>query len=303
MSPAAIAALVLAAVLAAPALPPPPADLAELWIEPEPGRDLFHGVGGAALAPTPLDLFTVTAVKRGGFSGGYTVRDGAGREWSAKLYPEARTEIVASRILWAVGYHQPPLYLLEQWHADGASGPNPQPVARFREEKPDLHGLTEAGDWAYDDNPFVGSQPLAGLLVLQVMLGNSDLKPQNNQRYTLSRPFEGARTWYVARDLGHTFGRTGVLGAPRDDVEVFDRTPFVKAVTNGVVEFDYRGLRRALFAEITVGDVQWICRRLAALSDRQWAEAFRAGGYPDATAQRYIRRLKQKIAEGLALEP
>ena len=170
----------------------------------------------------------------------------AGREWSAKLYPEARTEVVASRILWAVGYHQPPVYTLERWSAEGAGGPNPQPVARFREEKPDFHGLKAEDPWSYADNPFVGTRPLAGLLVLQVMLGNSDLKPDNNMLYTLERPHEGARRWYVARDLGHTFGRTGVIDAPRDDVDVFDQTPFIVGVEKGVVRFDYRGLPGAL---------------------------------------------------------
>ena len=50
-----------------------------------------------------------------------------------------------------------------------------------------------------------------------------------------------------------------------------------------------------------MADVQWICRRLAAISDRQWHDAFRAGGYAQPTAERYIRRLQQKIAEGLAV--
>ena len=132
-------------------------------------------------------------MKKGGFSNGYTVRDPRGREWSAKLYPEARTEVVASRILWArrlspaAGVHAGTLV------GRGRQGPNPQPVARFREEKPEFHGLKESGPWSYADNPFVGTQPLAGLLVLQVMLGNSDLKADNNMLYTLSRPVEGAR--------------------------------------------------------------------------------------------------------------
>ena len=281
--------------------PPSAAELAELWVEPKPGRDLFYGVGGPQLAPNPLAIFTVIEAKKGGFSSGYTVLDSRGKEWSAKLYPEARTEVVASRIFWAVGYHQPPAYALEQWSAKGAKGPNPQPVARFREEKPEFHGLTESGPWSYSDNPFVGTKPLAGLLVLQIMLGNSDLKAANNMLYTLARPIEGARQWYVARDLGHTFGRTGVIDAPRDDNDVFDETPFIKAVNNGVVTFEYRGLHGPLFKSITVADVQWICGRLSKLTDKQWADAFRAGGYAEPTAQRYIRRLKQKIAEGLAV--
>jgi hypothetical protein len=288
------------AVLAPPFSPSAAVDLAPLWVEPGQ-RDLFHGVGGGGLAPNPLDLFTIAAVKKGGFSAGYTVHDRAGREWSAKLYPEARTEVVASRIHWGVGYHQPPAYTLERWQADGAQGANPQPVARFREEKPAFHGLTEAGPWAYSDNPFAGTRELAGLLVLQVMLGNSDLKPGNNMRYTLDRPVEGAREWYVSRDLGHTFGRTGVMDSAREDVDVFDDTPFIKSVVNGVVKFDYRGRHAALFKEITVADVRWMCTRLSKLTDEQWMDAFRAGGYAQPTAERYIRRLKQKIAEGLAV--
>jgi hypothetical protein len=39
--------------------PPSPAQLAELWTEPAPGRDLFYGVGGADLAPDPGALYTV----------------------------------------------------------------------------------------------------------------------------------------------------------------------------------------------------------------------------------------------------
>jgi hypothetical protein len=212
------------------------------------------------------------------------------------------TEVVASRILWAVGYHQPPAYALEQWSATGAEGLNPQPVARFREEKPEFYGLTESGPWSYSDNPFIGTTPLAGLLVLHVMLGNSDLKPENNILYTLARRVEGARQWYVARDLGHTFGRTGVSDAPRDDIDVFDETPFINSVNTGIVKFEYRGLHAPLFKNITVADVRWICSRLSKLTDKQWADAFRAGGYAEPTSQRYIRRLKQKIAEGLALE-
>lgn len=290
-----------AVVLVLLSRPPSAAELAQLWIEPEAGRDLFHGVGGPRLAPDPMAIYTVIEAKKGGFSEGYSVRDPRGREWSTKLYPEARTEVVASRILWAVGYHQPPIYVLEQWSAKGARGENPQPVARFREENPEFHGLTESGSWSYSDNPFVGSKPLAGLLVLQVMLGNSDLKKGNNMLYALARPFEGTRQWYVARDLGHTFGRTGVVDAPRDDVDVFAETPFIKAVNDGVVQFEYRGLHGPLFKNITVADVHWICRRLSKITDRQWADAFRAGGYAEPTAQRYIHSLKQKIAQGMAI--
>ena len=145
-------------VRAAHAIASPDAALAELWVEPEPDRDLFYGVGGLRLRPDASWTFTVVKIKAGGFSEGYTVRDPRGGEWSAKLYPEARTEVVASRVLWGVGYHQPPIYALEEWQAEGARSENPQPVARFREERPDFHGLTESGPWSVLGQPVRGHQ-------------------------------------------------------------------------------------------------------------------------------------------------
>jgi hypothetical protein len=48
-------------------------------------------------------------------------------------------------------------------------------------------------------------------------------------------------------------------------------------------------------------DVVWVCRRLDRLRDAQWRDAFRAAGYPDATAARFIARLKHKVREGMSL--
>jgi hypothetical protein len=224
------------------------------------------------------------------------------REWSAKFPPEAPTEVVASRILWGAGFHQPPVYYLAEWRAEKATSPNPQLPARFREKDPDLNGLETEGAWSFYDNPFVGRRELKGLLVLQAMLGNSDLKDENNALYELKKPLEGAARWYVARDLGQTFGRTGAIEAPRGDVDVFEQTPFIRGVADGKVQLDYRGRHKSLFDNITPADVRWICDRLAAFTDEQWQEAFRAGGYPQHTADRFIKRLKQKIAEGRAVK-
>jgi hypothetical protein len=279
-----------------------PAQLAELWNEPERNRDLLHGVGGARLKPDPAARYTVIEIKRSGFSGGYTLTDPNGSEWSAKFPPEAAAEVVASRLHWGIGYHQPPIYYVPQWTAVKATSPNPQLPARFRQKNPALNGLDADGEWSLYQNPFVGTRQLAGLLVLQAMLGNSDLKDQNNVVYVLSAPLEGARRWYVTRDLGHTFGRTGVIDAPRNDVRVFEETPFIKGVVDGKVRFDYRGRHKALFADITPDDVRWMCTQLSRLTDEQWNDAFRAGGYAQETADRFIRRMKQKIAEGLALK-
>jgi len=286
-------------------LPAPPTrpQLAELWIEPPANRDLFWGVGGKALAPDPTASYTVIEIKRGGFSTGYTLKGPDDREWSAKFPPEAPTEVTASRIHWGVGYHQPPIYYVMSWNAEKATAPNPQLPARFREKDPRLGGgIEDAGPWSFYKNPFVGTRELKGLIVLQALLGNSDLKDDNNATYKLQRPLEGARTWYVTRDLGQTFGRTGVFQAPRGDIEIFEKTPFITGVVNGRVKFDWRGRHDVLLDEITPADVRWLCGRLQRLRDTQWRDAFRAGGFPQEDAERFIRRLKQKIAEGMALQ-
>ena len=134
------------------------------------------------------------------------------------------------------------------------------------------------------------------------MLGNSDIKDAQNAVYHLSEPFEGAQIWYVARDLGQTFGKTGVINAPRGDIKAFEETPFIRGVTNGRVKLEWHGRHGALLDNIKPSDVRWICERMQALTDAQLEDAFRAGGYTGELAQRFIRRLKQKVAEGAALK-
>ncbi len=87
-------------------------NVAELWQAPEDlaSRDLYHGPGGAALAPESGADFTWVATDSTGYSPGFDVRGPDGRSWSAKLGPEAQSEVITSRILWAIGYHQPPTY-------------------------------------------------------------------------------------------------------------------------------------------------------------------------------------------------
>jgi len=299
----ALAALLLVACYGRPVLPstPPSAEqIAELWVEPEPGRDLFWGVGGEVLKPDPSAAYTIIETKHTGFSRGFTVTDPDARKWSVKLPPEAPTEVVASRLLWGVGYHQPPIYYVGRWTAADRRD-NPQLPARFRESKPKLHGLDAGASWSYYRGPFVGTREQNGLLVLMAMLGNSDIKDEQNVVYKLKEPFEGARHWYVARDLGQSFGRTGVIDAPRGDPKVFEETPFIKGMSGQYVRFDWRGRHGVLLERITPEDVHWICERLQRLTDAQWKDAFRAGGYAPDAANRFIRRFKQKIQEGLAV--
>ena len=103
------------------ARPATPAQSAELWEAPNDlaERNLFDGPWGKDLAPNPTTTYTFVSAKTVGISPGFAVTDDEGQEWSVKQGPEAKVEVVMSRVLSAVGYHQPPVYYLPQWTLSG----------------------------------------------------------------------------------------------------------------------------------------------------------------------------------------
>ena len=284
-------------------------DLAQLWQEPADleTRDLRAGPPNPVPLPNPA-TFTFVKADTTGFSPGYDVRDGNGVEWSVKLGSEAQTEVVVSRILWAIGYHQMPTYYVATWTLEKGPDGNPGP-GRFR---PVLPNTKVAGDWSWFENPFANTQPFRGLIVANLIVNNWDWKTSNNKIYDITNPDGTGVRRYVVRDLGASLGKTDapaltrVLGARvaqgnRNDLEDFEQQGFITGVTGGRIEFDYKGIYKDVVATVTPADVVWACRLLSRLSDQQWNDAFAAGGYPPDQAARYITKLKSKIAEGLAL--
>jgi len=284
---------------------PTASEMAELWVEPEDirKRDLFEGPGGAALRPKPGTVFAFLSKDTKWYSWGWKVKDPAGLEWSAKYGPEAQAEPVVSRLLWAVGYHQAPTYYVEYWSLQGGGEDGPKTPCRFR---PDLPGRKNLGEWQWKKNPFVGTRPFGGLITFMRMVNNWDLVDRNNVLYELDQPVEGARRLFVVKDVGTAFGRTSPLGIERqgtkNDIEDFEQQDFIKEVKGDRVVFDDAGLlHRELYADVKVADVRWLCERLSRLTPEQWKDAFRAGGYKDDVADRFIRKLQEKVAYGMSL--
>jgi hypothetical protein len=288
-------------VVVTPRGPISPATLAELRVDPgEEARDLFWGVGGRQYAPPPDATYGFVGKDETGFSVSYDVTSPDDIEWSAKIGAEAQTEVVLSRILWGLGYHQPPVYYLPSWQVKLENGTvKKESEARFRPKLPDLERLDEVWDWA--DNRFSGTPELKGLLVILLMLNSTDLKDTNNSIYELPKPWDGAARWFVVRDLGAALGETGKLYPRRNWLEGFEKQAFITRVTGSTIEFDYDGRHQELLAMIGPAEVQWGARQMARLSDTQWRDAFRAGNYAPAQADRYIQRIKEKIADGLAV--
>ena len=281
-----------------------PAPMAELWAEPSDiaSRDLVHGEGGAALAPKPEARFTFVEEKQGGFSPGYTVKDERGMTWSAKLGIEAQPEVVVSRLLWAIGFHQPPMYFLPSWTLVGGAEPGRKGPTRFR---PHLPQWQDRGSWLWRQNPFLGTRPLRGLVVFMRVVNNWDILDRNNVLYELDPPRDGVTRHYVVKDLGASLGRTTALWhqGTKNDVEDFEKQGFIDGVERGIVHFDDKGRRhRDLYENISAEDVRWTCELLARLRPEQWRDAFRTAGYDAATAARFIRRLQAKVDEGVRLQ-
>jgi hypothetical protein len=283
-----------------------------LWQEPVDlaSRDLFYGPGGPELAPPSTGgTYQFVAYKISGTNPGYDVRDASGRLWSVKLGIEAQPEVTVSRILWAMGFHQPPTYFVHSFNLTGvdAGGKN---VARFRT---DFDRWQSVGEWDWYDNPFKNTKAFKGLVVAQLMVNNWDLKTSNNRVYESTDASARPRRLYMVRDVGASLGHSRqslffkMLGTPgsqgsKNDVDDFVEQGFITNVDGDKVSFDYRGVNQALVDTVTVADVIWASELMSRISDDQWQAAFKAGAYPQAHADRYIAKIKEKIGQGLALK-
>jgi hypothetical protein len=285
-----------------PAPKPRPVD--EL-VERDPdigSRDLFWGVGGRERAPRPGATYHFIRKDTNGFSDNFEIEDPSGRRYDAKIGHEAQTEVAASRLLWAIGFYQPPVYYVRHWQmSDGPQAGVAQPHARFRFQDGSWKGKDT---WSWKDNPFIGTREFNGLVVMQVLMNSWDLKTTNNRIY--ERRGEQPRRVYVVKDLGQSFGNSVrfFLGG-LNDPEAFAKEPFILRVNHDQkVYFGFEpivlnwGIDRGLH----VDDVLWTCRRLERLSDEQWNDAFRAAGFSDREVAAFVDGMKRKLREGLALE-
>jgi hypothetical protein len=276
----------------------------------EPGRieslNLYYGPGGRAGAPHPGGRFKLIRQLNEGTSKKFLVEDERGREWTVKLGPEARPETAATRLIWAMGYHTDETYFVKRARILGAQrGERGFEVRDARFERR-WDGFKGAGNWSWQANPFVGTRELEGLKVLMALLNNWDLKRANN---TILCPERGrGRCIYFVSDLGATFGKTGSpwrkifffadppAGSKGKPVE-FARDRFIEETERGEVDFDYKGKNPVVLEGVSVESARWMGARLARLSEKQLADAFRAAGFTAQETAVYTRALRQRIVQ------
>jgi hypothetical protein len=277
-----------------------------LWENPAnlESANLFGGPWGLDAAPDPTGTFTFLRPKYRGIDPGVIVSDPSGREWHVKQHARNRAgiaspvEVVVSRVLSAVGYHQPPVYYLSSFKMVRRSPKTVESTEASGRFRLQMSSIRDVGPWSWQRNPFVGTRPHQGLLVTLLLLGATDLKDANNSLYRVSIDGE-IEHWYVVRDPGAALGEDPRVAARSDDaVARYERSRFIAGVSDGFVEFANKSSYERLFQRrITVDDARWAGQLLTRLTDRQWHDAFRAGGYAPDVADRFIRKIHSNIKE------
>ncbi len=292
-------------------------------------RDLRTGPCAEALAPAAP--FAFVAEDKLGASPKFKVRDARGTVWSVKLGEEAQTETVATRLVWAMGYFAEESYYFQSVEVQNlpklsrgqefVSNRNTVRGARF---EPRRETETRAATWEWDQNPFLGSREFNGLKVLMGLLGNYDIRPENNHIVSVKNAEGEAEARYVVSDIGATLGKVGGLGGKRskNNLADYSASKFVIGVDKGMVKFDFRtkpkgmgffasvfkpsygksqATKEKVMSNIPAEDARWMGTQLARLSDEQLRDAFRAAGYDSATMEGYVSAIRGRINQLVAL--
>jgi len=267
-----------------------------LWSAPTNigSRNLYLGPGGAAMRPN-LSRITFLEEDKGGYSGTkYRIRDGAGREWVAKIGKEAQSETASVRLLWAVGYETEINYLVPRLTIPGKG--------TFEDVRLEARpaGDDRLDEWKWEANPFSGTRQFQGLKIMMLFLENWDIKDSNNE---IIHRNGTNRLRYVVSDLGATFGKTGGLPVvwtitrSRNNPEDYEKAKFIDEVEGNIVKFNYSGKKKDIFENITVADARWLHGWLSRLNRSQIRDAFRAANYNREETETLTDAVLHRIAQ------
>lgn len=262
------------------------------WREPTDiqTRNLILGAGGEAMKPDITKLTVIEEVK-GGYSKKYRVKDAKGNEWVAKLGKESQPDTAANRLVWALGYETEIAYLVPKATIEGKGEfENVRLEARPANVK-------RAGNWMWENNPFIDKPEFRGLKILMLMINNWDMKDDNNEILANRGDTTGeGELRYIISDLGGSFGKTGGFFArSRNKPSDYVKADFIKKVNGEVIDFNYGGKNQKLFENITVADARWLSNLFKRLSDEQIKDAFRAANYSAEDVDMLAGALKERI--------
>jgi len=296
-----------------------------LWSDPGNirAKNLFWGPGGDENQPKlPVEF---EREDRGGTSPKFDVRDATDKKWGAKMGLEPRPETAASRLMWAVGYlanenYFYPMLRVEKMPATLHRGQQyltpAGEVLNVRLQRHPQH-LKRVGRWNWHKNPFYGTREFNGLRVMMALIGNWDLKDDNNAIFEQEK--KPGPQFYAVSDIGTSMGTPGKSytdAVSKGNLAVYKRTkliahfhqdhidlnfpkcpPFVE-----LFEFEWGfyfhqiGLRW-IGKQIPRDDAKWIGSLLGQLSPDQIRDAFRAAGYSQLEINAYTDAVLSRIHE------
>jgi len=299
---------------------------AVLWRDPGDiaSRNLYYGPGGENDAPHTT--YTFEKEDLNGTNPKFDVRDENGVKWRVKMGVEARPEVVATRLVWAVGYYANEDYFLSAMHVEnmphlkrGQNLVGPDGTVHNVRLKRYLKDEKKIGDWQWRDNPFERQRELNGLRVMMALMNNWDLKDSNNAVYEEGKKdVSNAELRYEVSDLGASFGTTGLSWSQsrcKGNLKSYEHSNFVRKVTPEYVdltvpsrpalvfmffrpgEFKRRMDLRWIGKDIPRSDARWIGGLLAQLSAQQLRDAFRAAGYSAEEVEAFAEVVQGRIAE------
>jgi hypothetical protein len=294
-----------------------------LWHQPDniPMLDMTSGQGGKD--KMPVAPFTFVDEDMNGTNPKMNVRDENGKKWRVKAGEEARPEVVASRLLWAMGYYANDDYLLHQATVSGVKAKRGSKEfksgdladVRFS-RKPG--GQNKIGIWEWKDNPFFGTKEFNGLRVMMAVMNNWDLKDVNNSIYSDSKT---GSMIFLVNDVGASFGSNGLgwtKARSKGNVDSFRDSKFISRMTDTEVDFSTPKKPTGMLiasAGTTIGsysmragldwighnipraDAKWMGSQLGQLTHEQLVDAFRAGNFPPADIDSYVSVVESRIAE------
>jgi hypothetical protein len=293
-----------------------------LWVEPTnlESRDMVYGLGSAARAPKATE-YQFLEEDTDGVNPKYVIKDSDGVEWKVKIGREARPEIAATRLVWAIGFHTHEDYFVPSLRVTGMPdkvrgqsliGPGGTitnaRLRRIREKE------KKVGFWNWDESPYAGTREFNALRTLMAVLNNWDIKDTNtaiidNWASSPGRPVR----MYMASDLGSSFGSTQLSwdqDKVKGNLEEFTESKFIteanaKKVSfsvpgdfrmNGTfVQYFFRRPRMWITRDIPRQDAKWLGELMGRLTPAQIRDAFKGAGYSRVEADLFARVVERRI--------
>jgi len=273
--------------------------------------------GPAGCAARPVPPFHFLKAEQGGSTPKMDVRDSKGRIWSVKFGGEVIPECFGSRFLTALGYFAESTYCVSDFKVVGVTG---LPVIVSHQQRPDgsfararfeIRGdktmqFLPHCNWAWKDNPFLGSHELGGLKIVMMLLSNWDTKDahygdDSNNGVFLSNASGHPELLYSTFDWGASLGAWGgMMHRDQSDCVSFaaDTPKFIEDPGGPALDWGYSGKDTKDITEgVDRDDIRWLLPYLERITPAQLETGFIGSGATPRQARCWTSSLEERIRQ------